>query len=363
MGILTRYFMKQYLQALAVMAGMLLSLIFFLNLAELFRRTANKANATINIVFSMGFSQMPQTVEVILPFIVLLAGIFTLWRMTRRQEIVIARAAGLSVWHILMPLVGVIILVSVFNLMIFNSLAARLEMTFHRLSQKYISEGSTLDFSSGGLWLRQTYGDGVAVVHATGVKAGPPLQLSQDVMLLFFDGNEHYTGRLDANTGQLETGKWIFTDSIMRREGQADQAMALYELPTTLTPSKIEDSLARPDELSFWQLPGFINALNRTGFSSVRHRTHYQELLAMPLLLLAMLLVAVVFMQRQMRQSQGLMLLGAGVGSGTALFVLNNTMLAFGTSGSLPTILAAWIVPLAACAVALAMLLHLEEGG
>ena len=368
MGVLARYFGRQYAIAIGVVGGLLLSIVFLLDLAELFRRTATKESASIHIVFSMGLAKLPQTLEVVLPFVVLFAAIFALWRSARRQEIVIARAAGQSIWRIVAPLLLVAVALGLFNLTIFNPIAARLENVYDRLVLKYISEGSTLDLSSGGLWLRQPLEQdgkkGVAVIHATKVQGTTPLTLTGDVMLLFFDHDEVYRGRMDATGGVLGDGEWQFGQATLRMAGvDKPQVMPDYRVPTTLTPARIEDSLAQPDELSFWQLPGFIHALDATGFSSVRHRTHYQALLAQPVLLLAMVLIAVVFMQRQLRNAQGLLLLAGAVGAGTAIFILNNTVLAFGNAGTLPPFLAAWTLPLATCALAFGLLLHLEEGG
>ncbi len=380
-GTLSRYFTRQYIASFIAIAFMLLTIVYFLEVAELFRRTSGREETGLGIVMWMGLAKLPQTAEVVIPFIVLFAAIFTLWRLSTRHEIEIARASGLSVWQFTAPLLVVVFLFGVANTTAINPMSSKLLYIYKRLETKFIMGSSTMELTGAGLWLRQIDGDGVAVVHATkvddaqtqspmpGQVVPPALRLKDDVMVLLFGPNENYLARIDAAGGELQAGKWVFSNAVIRKPPAANGAsmppetLPTYVLPTTLTPSKIEDSLAQPDSLSFWELPAFIDALERTGFSSTRHRQHYHALMAEPLLLVAMVLVAIVFMQRQLRQAQALPLLVGAVVSGVAVFILNNTVLAFGISGGIPTFLAAWAVPVAVTALALTMLLHLEEGG
>jgi len=132
--------------------------------------------------------------------------------------------------------------------------------------------------------------------------------------------------------------------------------------PTDLTPDRIENSFASPDTLSFWALPGFIAVLEQAGFSAVRHRLHFQSLLSLPLLAAAMALLAAGFSMRSTRRGGVAQMIAAGVASGFALFVLDKITSEFGEAGTLPVQLAAWAPTIAGLLLALALLLHLEDG-
>ena len=132
--------------------------------------------------------------------------------------------------------------------------------------------------------------------------------------------------------------------------------------PTDLTPDRIENSFASPDTLSFWALPGFIAVLEQAGFSAVRHRLHFQSLLALPVLAAAMALLAAGFSMRSTRRGGVAQMIGAGVAAGFALFVLDKITSEFGEAGTLPVELAAWAPTIAGLMLALALLLHLEDG-
>lgn len=360
MLLLLRYFARQYFVVLLAIGLMLLSLVYFLEIAELFRRASDKGDVTGALILWMGVTKLPETGQKLLPFVILFGAMATLWRLTRRQELVMARTAGLSVWQFSRPFLVVAFAIGTMNTFVFSPMAASLLSSYKRLETKYLQNTSTLELSGSGLWLRQAHEDGTMVVHAPTVTAEPTLS-AKNMMVLFFGPNEDYRSRWDAESAELLPGEWRFYNVRIQSPGQAESTQPVVNLPTKLTISKIEDSLAQPESLSFWELPGYVHALENTGFSSTRHRQHYYELMAQPLLLVAMVLVAVVFMQRQTRSGNALLSLIASVGVGVFLFVLNNTILALGVTESLPTALAAWVVPVSASAFTISALLHLED--
>jgi lipopolysaccharide export system permease protein len=85
-------------------------------------------------------------------------------------------------------------------------------------------------------------------------------------------------------------------------------------------------------------------------------------LIAEPLLLVAMVLIAATFSMRLTRRGGTLLLIGAGVLTGFMLFLLTNVVHALGLGASVPVGLAAWTPAGVSLMVGIAMLLHLEDG-
>ena len=84
--------------------------------------------------------------------------------------------------------------------------------------------------------------------------------------------------------------------------------------------------------------------------------------LALPLLLMAMVLVGAGFTMRHARSGNtGVMVLLAIV-SGFAIFLLRNFAQVLGENGQIPVLLAAWSPPVAAILLSVTLLLHLEDG-
>ena len=133
-------------------------------------------------------------------------------------------------------------------------------------------------------------------------------------------------------------------------------------LATTLTPRKIEESFASPDTMSFWDLPGFIELLEQSGFPAQRHRLHFNVLLARPFLLCAMVLVAATFSLRMQRRGGATLMIVGGVASGFLLYFVSDIVFALGLSTKIPVTLAAWTPTGVSLIFGTSMLLHLEDG-
>jgi lipopolysaccharide export system permease protein len=198
------------------------------------------------------------------------------------------------------------------------------------------------------------------VIHALRVSR-EGLQL-EDVIIFLFEGRDRFIGRLDARQATLGNGVWHLADAWLTGPGQPAQRFATYDLETTLTPAQIQDSFASPETLSFWSLPHFIGVLEAAGFSGLRHRLHWQGLLASPLLLCAMVLLAATASLRLTRRGGVMLLVGFGVAAGFLLYVTVDLSQALGLAGSVPVLLAAWAPAAAATLLGLAMLFHLEDG-
>ena len=98
---LSIYFGRQFTIAVLFMLAALAALVSLFDFLELLRESATAPHASFGIIVEMEFLRVPWTLLQILPFAVLLGGIFAFWRLSRSSELVVARAAGVSAWQFL----------------------------------------------------------------------------------------------------------------------------------------------------------------------------------------------------------------------------------------------------------------------
>jgi lipopolysaccharide export system permease protein len=358
---LSVYLGRQFLLGIATVFAVMLCLILLFDLVELMRRAANRPAATAGIVLTMALLKLPTLSLKVLPFAALLGGMLTFSRLTRTHELVVTRAAGVSVWQFLMPALVIAIVVGGFAISAFNPLASALGARYEQLDSKYLKlRPSLLAVQSSGLWLRQADDEGQSVVHATRVSQNGK-ELS-DVTIFLYDGDDKFSGRIDADAARLRPGHWELDNALLTAPEQPAERRDRYVLPTSLTINQIQESFAAPESLSFWALPRFIDTLERAGFSAVRHRMHWHSLLAVPLLLCAMVLIAATFSLRLTRRGGTGMLIVGGLFAGFLLYVLSDVVYALGLAGNIPVVLAAWSPVGVSALLGLAMLFHLEDG-
>ena len=358
---LSIYIGRQFLLGIGMVFLVLLVLILIGDVIELLRRAARRPETGFGVVLQMALLQLPTLAERMLPFATLFGGMLTLSRLTRSHELVVARAAGVSVWQFLMPGLVIALLIGAFMVTVFNPVASVMVARFERLEAKYLrGNTSMLAVSDNGLWLRQADPEGQSVVHALRVSQ-QGLEL-EDVIIFLYRGTDVFVGRIDARTARLGDGYWELKNAVLTGPDQPGRFLDSYRLPTSLTLAQIQDSFASPETLSFWALPRFIDTLEAAGFSAVRHRLYWHSVLSTPLLLSATVLIAAAFSLRLTRRGGTGLLLFSGVLVGFVLYFLSDLVRAFGISGGIPVILAAWTPAGIHALLGLALLFHLEDG-
>lgn len=335
---------------------------FLLDYLELIRRGGTKLQATLLRLFEMAALKLPHTAQEVLPFAILFGTMLAFWRLTRNNELVVARAAGVSVWQFLTPALVVAILIGIVAVTVFNPIASFTQALYEKLEAHVLRQGSDqLALSNAGLWLRQSDRQGDQIVIHAGKIASHQTVL-EPVTLYFFDAATQFTSRIDAQDARLERGDWVIENGTRWLPNEPPQPFDEWRLATTLTPRKIEESFASPDTMSFWDLPGYIGLLEQSGFPAQRHRLYFNVLLARPFLLCAMVLVAATFSLRMQRRGGTTLMIVGGVVSGFVLYFLSDIIFALGLSTKIPVTLAAWTPTGVSLVFGASMLLHLEDG-
>ncbi len=354
------------LAVLAVLAA-LSGLVALFDFIELLRRSATKPDATFSIVVEIAALRLPWIAIEILPFAVLLGGFVAFWRLTRSSELIVARAAGVSAWQFLMaPMLSAICLGAMATGVgspLSSVLLARAEV----LDNAYLrTGGGPMALTGGQLWLRQVdrglQPGGVAIMHALGVRLKGRSLSTSEISVFRLDSNDRLLQRIEAQEARLGRGEWVLANARSITPDHLPEPPRTINLPTDLTVNRVQESFASPDTLSVWALPGFIALLDRSGFSSIRHRLHFQTLLALPLLAGTMALVAAGFSMRPARRGGVSQMIASGVAAGFALFMVSKIAEEFGNSGALPVVMAAWVPAASGLMLAVALLLHLEDG-
>ena len=368
---LSLYVSRQFLAAVLAMLVALSSLVALFDFIELLRRSASRTDATFGLVSQIAALRLPFIMIQILPFAVLLGGILAFWRLTRSSELIVARAAGISAWGFLAAPMLCALLLGALGSGAISPLSSAMLARAETLDNTYLRTGNgPLALSGGQLWLRQSDHQllspdgaaGVAILHATAVKLIDERLTTKEVSVFRIDDNDHLMERIEAATATLLPGVWRLEQARVIRPNQMPEPPRTLMLATDLTVTRVQDSFASPDTLSLWALPGFIALLERSGFSSLRHRLHFQSLLALPLLAATMSLVSAGFSMRPARRGGVAKMIGSGVAAGFALFVISKVAEEFGQSGALPVLLAAWAPAAAGLMLAVALLLHMEDG-
>lgn len=368
---LSLYVARRFLLMVLMMLVALSGLVALFDLIELLRRAATRQDVGLSLVAQIAALRLPFVSLQILPFAVLIGGIVAFWRLARSSELIVARAAGISAWGFLAAPVLVAVLIGTLATTAISPLSSMMLARAERLDAAYLRNVSGVTAIAGGrLWLRQSDREqgGVAILSGSpaprrrGTLPGFSNFELNNVSIWRLSSDDRPIERIEAPVARLMPGYWALEGAVVFPADRPALPPRAMELPTELTPVRIEDSFASPDTLSFWNLPAFIGLLEDAGFSAVRHRLRFQSLLALPLLAAAMALLAAGFSMRHTRRGGTATMMAAGIAAGFGLFMLDRITNEFGQAGTIPVVLAAWAPAMAGMLSALALLLHLEDG-
>lgn len=358
---LSTYIGRQFALRCAAVLIALTAVVYLFDTIEMMRRAATRQEATLDMILQLSLLKLPALMQEMIPFVVLFATMLTFWRLSRNHELTVVRAAGISVWQFLLPALVIAVLIGGFRLAVMNPVGAVMYSRFEQTEAALLrGRTSLLAVSQSGFWLRQADGQANSVVHALRV-ASQDMEL-YDVMIFNFEGADRFVSRIDAASARLEPGAWVLRNAWISAPDQPSRFESVYRMPTDMTLERIQESFASPETISFWELPAFIRLLEGAGFSAVRHRLHWHRLLAGPLLLAAMVLLAATFSLRPPRRGGTAILVIAGVSAGFLLFFVSNLVAALGQNANIPVILAAWTPAGVSTLIAITLLLHLEDG-
>ena len=360
-GTLSRYFGMRFLTSVLGSFIGVVALAAMIDYVELMRRGADWPNATAWLLAKISMYRVPQLTERIMPFSVLVGAMSCYLSLSRRLELVVARAAGVSAWQFVAPaIIGAFVFGTVATT-IYNPISALLHERSKRLEADMLGENlSALQESTSGFWVRQKSADGAAIINANSSREqGATLG---GVSVYTFDGDGHFQSRVEAKSATLQQGYWQLDDARIYVSGKAPDIEDSYRLATNLTLEQVRESFATPETVPFWQLPTFIDMADRAGLGAAGYRLQYQLLLARPFLLAAMVMLAASVSLRFFRMGGVQKMVLSGIAAGFLLFVLSKITEDMSKSELMSPVAAAWIPVVVGGLTGFVALLYQEDG-
>jgi lipopolysaccharide export system permease protein len=357
---LERYVLARTLSSVGVALLVITSIIVLIDVVELGR---NLGAAELSVVDLMGLTLLrsPLIILQVLPFVFLFGVLAAFTSLNRKSELIAMRAAGVSAWRFIMPAAVAAFLIGALVVGAVNPLATTLNQRFEEV--RAVLEGADAE-QPEEVWLAQGGGRSQVLFHARDRnELGTELE---DVTVRFYlrddDGGLLFVRRIDAERAALTGGAWRLTSAVVGNPGQPGASMAALTIPSTLDSRAVLERFAKPNVVSFWDLPARVERSEAAGLSSLKYRLRWHQLLASPLLYAAMSILAAGFSLRLLRLGGLAGLAGAAVALGFVLFFANEVLSAMGSAELLPPAAAAWASPVLAMLAGLTLLAFTEDG-
>src|SRR3978361_1612355 len=159
-GTLARYFGLRFLSAVVMVFAGIFVLVALIDYIEMMRRSSDIPNVSAILVAKTSFYRVPQVTERIMPFCVLIGGMSCYLNLSRRLELVVARAAGMSAWQFISPDLLVAFLLRGRATPRYTPISALVQEQSKRYEAELFNHAATLGDVTTNFWVNQRSADG-----------------------------------------------------------------------------------------------------------------------------------------------------------------------------------------------------------
>src|SRR5947208_17016333 len=236
---LIRYFGTRFLSAVMSVFFGIFVLSVLVDYIELMRRAADIPNLSAWMVAKTSFLRVPQLTERLLPFSVLVGAMTCYLALSRRNELVVARAAGMSAWQFVAPALIVAFVMGIAATAIYNPLSAAMREWSKKLEAEMFGDQKNVmqQQSASGFWVRQRGPDGQSIIYAaSSQEQGVRLD---GVSVFTFDSAGKALERIEAKRATLEPGQWRLEQARIYVSGEPPRDRETLAIKTSLTSAQV----------------------------------------------------------------------------------------------------------------------------
>ena len=344
--LLDGYIARQYGRVLAMTIAGMLGLFYISSFIDKSDKVF-KGQVTVGMVLEFLFWSTPEWLTYIIAIAVLLSGLVTVGLLTKNSELIVMRACGISLYRTALPMVVFALAAGALLIGIQESVLATANRRADQLNH-HIRTGTPQTFGllnrkwiagrNGEIYHYQYYDPRRRELHHLAVFEFDPKDHTLKTRRFVQKATYTADPRPDAEP------QWALNQGWVRDFAPGDHG---HFTPFTDQLARFEAAeyfvteAREPDLMNFAQLRAYISELRASGYNVLEHEVGLHRKVAFPFVTLVMTLIAVPFAVTTGRRGA---MYGIGVGIVLAMiyWVMISIFAAFGASGVLDPMLAAW---------------------
>jgi LPS export ABC transporter permease LptG len=354
--IVDRYLVREYVTFMGIGLAVAAALFIVIDLLKTLDKYL-RVKPPLIYIFEHFVYRLPAALHDGLPVVMLVATIFLFLTLSRYHELTALKAAGVSLYRVAAPVLGVGMLVAI-GAGLFQELA--LPVLNERGDEvdrvKIRGQAPRHLQSRQRLWVRS------ADTRFYRVELLNPVTNDlYGVTILELDRDFRLTGRLDARRAHWTAAGWEISEGAYREVGPDGKVQTVPFGWTALDLKEELDDFLRIQKpvstMSFWELRDYINQLEAAGFQIRKYLVELYSKLSFPLVNLVMVLVAIPFALQSPRGGR-LFGIGLAIIIMAGYLVVHYVALAFARADLLPPLIAAWTANVIFMGIGVSLLLR-----
>jgi LPS export ABC transporter permease LptG len=354
--IIDRYLVREYLAFMGIGLAVAAALFIVVDLVKTLDKYLRVKPPLMYILEHFAY-RLPAALHDGLPVVMLVATIFLFLTLSRYHELTALKAAGVSLYRVSAPVLGVGLLVAI-GAGLFQELA--LPVLNERGDEvdrvKIRGQAPRHLQTRQRLWVRS------ADTRFYRVELlNPATNDLYGLTILELDRDFRLTGRLDARRAHWTARGWELSDGAYRDIGDDGKVQTVPFSWTAMDLKEELDDFLRIQKpvgtMSFWELRDYIGQLEAAGFQIRKYLVELYSKLSFPLVNLVMVLVAIPFALQSPRGGR-LFGIGLAIMIMAGYLVVHYVALAFARADLLPPLIAAWTANVIFMGIGVSLLLR-----
>lgn len=279
---------------------------------------------------------MPRLAYQLFPVVALLGSVIGLGLMAANNELMVMRAAGISIARIALAVLKVGLLWVALAVILGEYVAPPAEKYAQAMRATAVTERFAVT-SDHGLWVR----DGRHFIRIADVLAQDQVK---GVSIYEFDDARRLRTMTIAADGRYTGGAWRLTGIAQSRidtAGVTTQHLPELAWRSLLTPEMIEVVAVKPDSLSVQGLVNYVRYLEDNGLSAERYRLALWNKLVLPFTTMVMLFLSIPFIFGPLRSVGVGQRVFVGVLVGIGFYLLDKMFSFVGLAYQIPPVVSA----------------------
>jgi len=340
MSIVNHYIVKEIVR---VFVTLMVSLVSFFYIVDFFEKIDNFINAGISIPRIVVYfaCKLPFVAAQMIPICLLLAVIIAFGLMNRHNELIAFRINGVSIIHLLKPVLAV---GGVFGLALFMISEAVVPVTISKANRIWLEEVNKKSVSTSkerNIWIKEKRKI-IYIEHYN-----PTQKTIFGVVVYEFDHTFNLVRRVDASKGAFKEEGWML-DDVMEQKYNA--STGIYDVmlhqqalePIDLQLEDLTRVVKGSEEMGFTELMGYIDQVEDEGYDTIPYRVDLHAKAAFPFVCLLMSLIG-TGIAAKIRPKESLpIIIAAAIGIAFLYWTGYGLFLSLGYGEVLPPLVAAW---------------------
>lgn len=338
--------LRHILVTIVVLLGLFVFVTFIDELGNLDKGSYGIAQILQYVILSI-----PKILYEVFPMAALIGSILGLSVLARDSELIVMRAAGVSVQRIVLSVLKVGLMLAVVATIMGEIISPYTETKAQKIRAESMQTNIGQEQNTG-LWLR----DDNTYVNIGEVL--PDLTLLR-VKIFEFDNRNFLRFLSTAEQGEYQQQRWLLKGlqrtMIDDTSSAADKVTAAY-WSTVVSPDILRVFMIKPEQLSAWQLTKYIEHLKTNKQETNDFELAYWTKIVTPFATAVMLILAVPFVFKEARSGSLGRSLFSGIMIGLGFFILNKAFTYFVPLFNIPPLLGAVLPTMLVCILSFYMI-------